>query len=379
LLGFTVNVAWVRAHYFSELIAQLSRVLTSHSSVSLSILDENGAIVTTNRPANDPKAGFQGPYREQRFPLLFFDPVLRAAAPGHDFPARYWTARAEAVDDKSMLAAAGGARQTYALISIAALAATIALILGIRSARSAAMLAAMKSEFVSTVTHELKAPLASIRLASETLVRGRYRSQDVIAQYAELLLKDVSRLTHTVENLLAITRVQDVRGFYMFETVDLVTVVEEALSRFQLQLQEHGFESHVEVPASLPPVRGDRAAILQVLDNLLDNAIRYSNGSRTLHLSASTIGKQVSLRITDTGPGIPSDELPRVFDKFFRGRGTSTSGSGLGLAIAQRLMHDHGGAIRLHSTQGQGTTAEVLFCLANEEEDSEAKNPGHRR
>lgn len=376
LVGFTVNLDWVRDHYFSDLISQLSSVLTSHANIALSILDEDRVTVTTNRPAEAARAGVETPSREQRFPLMFFDPVLGATAAGRDLPARYWTARAEAVEDKSMLTAADGARRTYALISIAALAVTVALILGIRSARSEAMLAEMKSEFVSAVTHELKTPLSSIRLASETLSRGRYRSQEVIAQYAEMLLKDVSRLTHTVENLLAVARVQDVQGLYMFESVDLVTVIEEALSRFQLQLEERGFDLQVDVPASLPAVRADRAAILQVIDNLVDNAIRYSNGSRTLRLKASRDNEHVKLQIADTGPGIPSDELPRVFDKFFRGRGVTTPGSGLGLAIAQRLMHDHGGAIRLHSTQGHGTTAEVLLCLAKEEDGNEAKNLG---
>jgi signal transduction histidine kinase len=376
LTGFTVNLAWVRAHYFSELVSQLSRVLTPHSSVALTVLDENGRTVTTNHPSTANVSDPQLPFREQRFPLLFFDPVLRTTMPEETLPIRYWTARIDAVEDKSMIVAAAGAGRTFTLISIATLAATIALISAVRSARAAALLAAMKSEFVSTVTHELKTPLSSIRLASETLVRGRYRSPDVIVQYAELLLKDASRLTRTVDNLLAITRVQDVQGFYMFEPLDLLTLVEEALSRFELQVKEQGFELHVDIPASLPPVRADRAAMLQVLDNLLDNAIRYSNGNRTLTLSASAREKQISLCITDSGPGIPTDELPRVFDKFFRGRNISAAGSGLGLAIAQRLMHDHGGAIRLHSSQGHGTTAEVLLCPAKEQDSNETKDSG---
>jgi signal transduction histidine kinase len=234
--GFTVNLGWVRSHYFSELISQLSRVLTAHASVALTVLDDKGAIVTSDLASRQPKQKPLLPFRDQRFPLLFFDPVLRTSMPGEEVPIRYWTARAEAIEDKSLLVAADGAHRTFLLISIAALAATIAMILGIHSARASAQVAAMKSEFVSTVTHELKTPLSSIRLASETLVRGRYRSQEVITQYAELLLKDVSRLTRMVDNLLSITRLHDVHGFYTFESVDLPGVVEEALSRFQLQL-----------------------------------------------------------------------------------------------------------------------------------------------
>jgi signal transduction histidine kinase len=366
LAGFLVNLTWVREHYFAELLAQLSNVLKGDSAISMGVFDEKGALVTSTPAMPRAQAGL--PPREQHFPLLFFDPLLRTTLTNEVVPVRYWTARAQPLQGESMLDAARGARRTFILIAVAALAASIALILAIISARAAAVLAAMKSEFVSSVTHELKTPLSSIRLASETLVRGRYRSQDVIVEYARLLLNEVSRLTRTVDNLLAITRVQDVSGFYLFEPVDLLTVVEEVLSRFDLQLREQRFDVHLELPPSLPQVYADRAAILQVLDNLIDNAVRYSNGSRCLDVSASSSSDRVSLRISDKGPGIPGDELPRVFDKFFRGRGSASVGSGLGLAIAERILKDHGGKIRLHSTVGSGTTAEVVLpCAAGEE------------
>ena len=125
-------------------------------------------------------------------------------------PAMYWTARAQPLAGGSMLAAARGANRSFLLIATTALAASAVLIFAIMSIRSAAALAIMKSEFISSVTHELKTPLSSIRLASETLVRGRYRSRSVIVQYAELLLNEVSRLTRTIDNLLSITRIQQV-------------------------------------------------------------------------------------------------------------------------------------------------------------------------
>lgn len=365
LVGFLVNLTWARRHYFSELLAQLSTVVKGDSAISMAVLDEKRALVAAAPAVPATRTGVAA--REQHFPFLFFDPLLRTTLADEIVPVRYWTARAEPLQDESMLVAARGARRTYILITIAALATAIALIFAIISARAAARLAAMKSEFVSSVTHELKTPLSSIRLASETLVRGRYRSQDVIVQHAGVLLNEVSRLTRTVDNLLSIARVHDVNGFYFFESVDLSTLVEEVLSRFDVQLRERDFEVHLELPPSLPQVHADRAAVLQVLDNLIDNAIRYANGGRRLEVGASVIRDRIFLRISDQGPGIPSDELPRVFDKFFRGRGISSSGSGLGLAIAQRILNDHGGAIRLHSKEGHGTTAEVILRVAREE------------
>jgi signal transduction histidine kinase len=364
IVGFLVNLSWVREHYFSELLTQLSNVLAPDSAISMAIFDERGRLVTSTPAVPPAKKGL--PSREQHFPLLFFDPLLRTAVGHQIVPNRYWMARAQPFQGESMLVAARGSRRTFVLIAITALAAGVALFFAIISVRAAAALAAMKSEFVSSVTHELKTPLASIRLASETLVRGRYHSCDVIVQYAELLLNEVSRLTRTIDNLLSITRVQDVSGFYLFESVDLSTLVEEALSRFNLQLREQGFEVQLDVPASLPHVHADRTAVLQVLENLLDNAIRYSNRNRFLGVSGSSSGRRVHLQIADKGPGIASDELPRVFDKFFRGRRTSSAGSGLGLAIAERILKDHGGMIRLHSVEGLGTTAEVILPVAHQ-------------
>src|SRR5690348_2779784 len=115
-----------------------------------------------------------------------------------------------------MFAASNGSRRGFILISFATTTAVIALLLTAQAARTAAILASMKSEFMSAVTHELKTPLSSIRLISETLARGRFREQDTIREYAALLFNDVMRLTRTVDNLLTISRVQDVERFYTF-------------------------------------------------------------------------------------------------------------------------------------------------------------------
>ena len=367
VVGFTVNIDWIRKHYFSELTAELSRVVEGRSSMALEIFDENGTLVTSNRPAGSVQPGPQTSARERKFPLLFFDPVQRATAPGEALPVRYWTARAQALPDESILAAASGARRTFMLISFAAAAAVIAMLLTVRAARSAAVLATMKSEFVSAVTHELKTPLSSIRLVSETLARGRFRAPEKVAEYATLLLNEVSRLTRTVDNLLTISRVQDIERFYTFESVDPGTLLEDALNSFNPQLKEQGFEVSVDIPAPLPAVHADRTAILQVLENVLDNAIRYSNGTRHLTISASAFDGDVILRIADKGRGIPPDEVPHVFEKFFRGHNVTSGGSGLGLSIAQRILKDHHGQVRLGSVPGSGTVAEILLPIGKRE------------
>ena len=362
IVGFTVNLNWVRAHYFSELTGQLSRVVVGRSSMVLEVVDENARVITSNRETlgveDDPDA-----VRERKFPLMFFDPVLRASAPPEALPLRYWTARAQAAPDESLLAAASGARRTFLLISFAAAAAVIALLLTVRAARSAAILATMKSDFVSAVTHELKTPLSSIRLVSETLSRGRFRSPEKVSEYASLLLNESSRLTRTVDNLLTVSRVQDIEHFYTFESVDPGTLLEDALNSFQSHLTEQGFDVNVDIPAPLPAVYVDRTAIMQVLENVLDNAIRYSNGVRRLAISASASVAQVSLRIADKGRGISPQDAPHVFERFYRGHDVSSGGSGLGLSIAQRIVKDHHGDVRLESVQGEGTIVEIVLPL----------------
>jgi signal transduction histidine kinase len=361
-VGFTVNMNWIRQHYFTELMAELSRVIDARNSVTLEIFDETGNLVTSSRPRTV-LADTGAPVRERKFPLLFFDPVLRAAAPGGTVPVRYWSAHSQALQDESMLAAATGSRRAFILISFAAAAAVVALVLTVRATRSAAELATMKSEFVSAVTHELKTPISSIRLASETLARGRFRSAETVSEYATILLNEVGSLGRSVDNLLTISRIQDIECFYTFESLDPGALLEDALNDFQPRLKQLGFEVNVDIPAPLPAVCADRAAILQVIENLLDNSIRYSNGKKRLAISASATRAAVSLRIADWGQGIPPDEVPHVFEKFFRGRNVSSGGSGLGLAIVQRVMKDHHGEIRLHNNNGSGTIAEVLLPI----------------
>jgi two-component system phosphate regulon sensor histidine kinase PhoR len=363
-VGFTVNLDWVRTDYLSELTEQLSQIVEGQSSVALEVMDETGAVITTTRQSGSLVAT-PALAREERFPLLFFDPVLRASMPPEALRVREWTARVEAIENRSVLAAATGARRTFAVISLAAVVAGLALILTVRAVRAETLLATMKSEFVSTVTHELKTPLSSIRLIGETLARGRFQSPQAVVEYSGLLLNEVSRLTHTVDNLLTVARIQDVARFYAFEPVDPAMLVESALQHFQPQLKELGFEVAVDIPSRLPTVYADRTALAQVLENLIDNAIRYSGEIRKLAISASASNGALSLKIADKGPGIAKDELPRVFEKFFRGRDASSGGSGLGLAIVHRIVRDHHGDIRLHSDPGAGTVAEVILPLAD--------------
>jgi signal transduction histidine kinase len=358
LVGFTINMSWVRSEYFPEIVRQVARIGGRRDDMSLTITAEDGQVIASNGVTSA-----DGPIRERSFPLLFVDPDLTSAtAPRRPVPP-FWTARVSPARDSAMLAVTAGATRTFILISIAALATFVGLAATARAARASAELAAMKSEFISTVTHELKTPLALIRLVSETLAMGRYTSPGTIGDYARLLSLESDRLIRLVDNLLTYARISDTRQMYSFEAIEVADLVEDALESFHPRLAQLEMKLDVEVPTTLAHARIDRTSMLKVVDNLVDNALKYAAAGKYLRISARANETLLHLEIADRGPGIGPEESARVFDKFFRGRSAPAGGSGLGLTIAQRIVHDHGGHIEFRSVPGVGTTVDVTLML----------------
>jgi two-component system phosphate regulon sensor histidine kinase PhoR len=223
----------------------------------------------------------------------------------------------------------------------------------------------MRSEFVSSVTHELKMPLANIRAVADTLTL-RAVPLDKIRIYGNHLRHEARRLTHLVDNLLAYARITDVANVYTFEPVVPARLVSDAIQGFQQPLSKGEFTVDISVPDGLPLVRADRGAMRLVLDNLLDNAIRYSKDVRAIRVVAYERGETVVLEVQDRGVGMTDEELPVVRQKFVRGRFTQPGGTGLGLGIVSRIVADHDGIFTLESTYGMGTTARVVLPVYQE-------------
>lgn len=353
-VGFTTSLTWIRERYFLDLTREIARIGGETSAASLAILDETGATVaaTGSLPAGTA-------VRDRPFTLLFYDPAMTSMLSPDRPPVRQWTARVGAADGEALAAAGRGARRTLFLLSLAALATVVGVVTAVQAARASASLAAMKSEFVATVTHELKTPLAVIQLAAETLALGRYSSPTTLADYTRMLSRETRRLSRLIDNLLAYARLSDVRGGYTFQALEVADVVEETLDHFRPRLLDLGFAVDVDLPLDLPRVRADRVALLQLLENLVENAILYSPEARVIAIHASAREDRVRLEVKDRGQGIPQAELPHVFDKFFRGRAARAGGTGLGLAIVQRIAHDHQGKVFLESREGEGTTVAI--------------------
>jgi signal transduction histidine kinase len=238
-------------------------------------------------------------------------------------------------------------------------------VLSVRAVQDRATLAEMRSEFVSSVTHELKMPLANIRAVADTLTL-RTVSPDRIRTYGGHLRHEARRLTHLVDNLLAYAKITDVANVYTFEPVVPARLVADALQGFQQPLAQGGFQVDIAVPDSLPLVRADRGAMRLVLDNLLDNSIRYSGDGRDIRVTGYEQGQTVVLEVQDRGAGISAEELPIVRQKYVRGRSSEPGGTGLGLGIVSRIVAEHGGTFTLESKQGAGTTAKVALQIYHE-------------
>ena len=365
LLGYLVNMAWAREHYFAELAAQVAAIEGPDRAVRFAIVDDVGNAVF----GTPPKTTDGAPVSQRTFEAAFFDPSAVAVDPPPDLGVDWWVAVAETREDPTLGAAERGARRTLAIAAVMTLTLAVGLIVSLRAARASADLAVMRADFVSAVTHELKTPLANLRAINETLASGR-ATPEMIREYASMGIGEATRLTRLVDNLLAYSRITDVADVYTFEPVRLADVVQRSLQEFSSTLRRDGFAVTVDVPDDLPPVKADPNALGLLLNNLIDNAIRYSKQSRVLTLRAYHSAAGVTLDVVDQGMGIAADELSRVTRKFVRGRNSVSGGSGLGLAIVDRIVTDHKGTMGIASVEGQGTTVSVTIPAASHEEAS---------
>lgn len=357
--GFMVNLPWVRAHYFPELAKQMIRIGGEDVGLALGIVDNDGApVVTTSAFVDNARIS------RRTFPLLFLDPFATAVNPPVRMPYRSWTVIASGAADPTLAAAIRGSNRTALMAAVASAALGIGLVLTARAVRAGAEVSNMRADFVSSVTHELKTPIASIRALGDTMSSGRVSTPAALRDYAALVVQEAKRLSRLVDNLLAYAKVIDIAAVYAFEPLDLAPLVRAALNNFGPQLRDAEFALKVDVPDDLPAVAADRDALELVFDNLIDNAIRYSTGTKALSITADRQGEMIAVRLADSGMGIAPDEIPLVTQKFVRGRQATAGGSGLGLAIVKRVVADHHGSLSITSELGRGTVVTIGLPVA---------------
>jgi signal transduction histidine kinase len=239
-------------------------------------------------------------------------------------------------------------------------------------------LSRLKSDFVANVSHELKTPLALIRLFSETLELGRVPSDDKARQYYRVINKESQRLTQLINNILDFSRIEAGRKEYRFARTDVGAVVRDVVEAYRFPIEQQGFELDVRIADNLPEAVVDPAALSQALLNLVNNAIKYSTDQRYLGLDVRRSGDDVVISVTDRGVGIPKAEQRRIFEKFYRVEDAlvhTTKGSGLGLALVQHIMEAHGGRVELTSAPGAGSTFRLVLPLEPQGSQGERSAP----
>jgi len=215
----------------------------------------------------------------------------------------------------------------------------------------------VKSSLVSTVSHELRTPLTGIRLANHLLLSDRIGTLSPKQTEVMMELRDnADRLQKIIENLLDMSRIEAGSSALELSLLTPHELVVEAVDQVRSAAQDKGVELKVDVPVDLPRVRADHTCVIHVLLNLLNNALRYISAGGQIAVAAEAQDGMIEFRVKDTGAGIPQVYQSRVFERFFRVPGQNTGGVGLGLAIAKEIVQAHGGAMRLESQEGQGTT-----------------------
>jgi two-component system phosphate regulon sensor histidine kinase PhoR len=219
-----------------------------------------------------------------------------------------------------------------------------------------------RRDFIANVSHELRTPLTSIQGYAETLLDSTPNA-DHIHEFLEIIRKNAARMSRLTEDLLTLARVESGEQRFDIQPSLPGDLLHEVVQSFEKMAQAQGIELVVENHADIP-VSADREAIHQVFANLVDNALKYAAAGRRIVLGARGKGRTVEFYVQDFGPGIPSEHLPRLFERFYRvdkARSRESGGTGLGLAIAKHIILAHGGTIRAESELNHGSV--FLFTI----------------
>ncbi len=216
----------------------------------------------------------------------------------------------------------------------------------------------VRAEFVANVSHELKTPVTSIKGFAETLLEGALYNHRAAEEFVSIINEEAERLSRLIQDLLELSRIESREVKPQPENLDLTVEIKEIVDRLQPRFRKKGLELSTGLPPEAVYVRADRDHLEQILSNLLDNALKYTpeGGRVTVGLLPGEI--EVIVVVEDTGIGIPAEDLPRIFERFYRvdkARSRKLGGTGLGLAIVKHLVNANGGRVWVESEPGRGS------------------------
>ncbi len=279
-------------------------------------------------------------------------------------------------------AAAGRENAAYLWTGIVAIGiiAMLALIVA-RTVSRQMRLARLKNDLIATVSHELKTPLAAVRMLVETLLEGRVRNPQQAREYLQLMARENERLTRMIDNFLTFSRMERNKVAFDFTRLRPEEFISAAVACVQEKFNKPGCRLEVDVAPDLPPITGDRDALVTVLLNLLDNAYKYSRDDKRVALRAYAADGNVCVEVTDEGIGLSRWAAKKIFGRFYqvdRTLSRGAGGCGLGLSIVKFIVDAHGGTIDLTSQLGKGSTFTVRLPIAGAASANESGRNGRQ-
>lgn len=382
-IALVVDAEAIRTvHLPAMMKARLATVqhLGGFPQLDLSLRDAKGQVIFTSSPDDSDV------FVDQRsFPLVFFDRELLEYAAPFEVEPETWTLQTGFGNRTIAVIAESSSRPQLALMAMLALVMAAGVFFVAGAAAREVRLAELKSNFVASVSHDLKTPLALIQLFAETLELGRVRTPERAAEYYRIINGEAKKLTRLIENILDFSRMEAGLRPYRTAAADLGEVTRDVVARLQSQFEQGRFNVVTRVEPGLPSVDIDTGAVQQAVENLLANAMKYSREHRDIEVDVARAGPDVAVRVTDHGIGIAKRDLRLVFRKFYRvdsGLGGGPQGCGLGLAIVDHTMRGHGGAVSVESEPGRGSTFTLAFPIpagtADAYGDRHEANPGDR-
>lgn len=226
-----------------------------------------------------------------------------------------------------------------------------------------------RRDFVANVSHEIRTPLTTIKSYLEALDDGAVEDPVLRTRFLQVIQNETERMVRMVSELLQLSKLDAGKMQWTFKPTDVVQMLDDVADRFAFQCRQQEISIFVDAPRTLPSVYADQDKLDQVLDNLVSNAIKHTLPQGIIRLVATTGPDAVEIKVIDSGTGIPSKDLPRIFERFYRvdkARSRKLGGTGLGLSIAKQIIETHGGSIWIESVVDKGTTVTFTLPLARE-------------
>jgi signal transduction histidine kinase len=377
-VAIRVDAERLRTTFIPDLVAKrMAKVEgpTGFPALCVSVLDNAGRIIYP--------AGGTASKRfvdERTFPLLFWEPDLTLLTAPSVVAVETWRVQTGYGDQSIPDIVAARARPQRVLMAVLAGVMALGVFFVTRAAAREVRLAELKSNFVSSVSHDLKTPLALIQLFAETLELGRLKNTDRATEYYRIINSEARKLTRLINNLLDFSRIEAGLRQYRREPTDLTTVTKHVLESLESQFRHNQFTVTSTLNAPVP-VLIDPEATEQALENLISNAMKYSPEHREILVEVDREAGHGVVRVSDHGIGIAPRLQGKIFRKFYRiqtDAGSGPQGTGLGLAIVDHVMRSHGGFVRVQSEPGRGSTFTLHFPLQAGETHGDETHSGDR-